>query len=237
MNRLIRDTNPVKAFEKLFQETARYRHRYELFRDFVFLSAAALHNSACPDPGREAEYLATVRGYKREDVERLPEMLSLLVAALEPEPRDVLGQIFMDLELGDARRGQFFTPPNVSRMMAEMLVGDLDSQLAEKPFLTLSEPACGAGGMVLAVVAALVERGVDPARRLWVQAIDVDRTAALMAYIQLSLWNVPAEIVVGNAITLETREVWLTPAYHLFGWHRKLARQDPHPVLSAQAAE
>lgn len=45
-----------------------------------------------------------------------------------------------------------------------------------------------------------------------VLAVDVDRTAALMAYIQLSLWNVPATVVVGNSLTLEEREVWLTPA-------------------------
>ncbi len=37
---------------------------------------------------------------------------------------------------------------------------------------------------------------------------DIDRLTALMAYVQLSLWNVPAEIVVGNTLSLEVREVW-----------------------------
>lgn len=49
--------------------------------------------------------------------------------------------------------------------------------------------------------------------------------AALMAYVQRSLWNVPAEFVVGNTLSLEVREVWWAPALHLGFWTAKLAAE------------
>ena len=50
----------------------------------------------------------------------------------------------------------------------------LDSQ----PFITAGEPAAGAGGMILALVKVMIGAGHNPADKLWVQAIDVDRMAA-----------------------------------------------------------
>jgi hypothetical protein len=45
-----------------------------------------------------------------------------------------------------------------------------------------------------------------------------------MCYIQLSLWGVPAVIVVGNTLMNEQREVFHTIAHHMGGWKWKLAR-------------
>jgi len=221
------------AFEKLFRRMAPERHRYDVFRDFVIMAACALHNGFWKEPTREAEYLAIIGRYKPEDQKAFPKLLAHLVAMLEPEPRDMLGPLYMELEVANRDQGQFFTPPEVSELMARMQ--GLDQLLAEgRPFITLSEPACGAGGMVLAVVKTLIGAGYDPARALWVQAWDIDRLAALMAYVQLSLWNVPAEIVVGNTLSLEVREVWHTPAHHLGFWSTRLKSE---PRLTPKATE
>lgn len=40
---------------------------------------------------------------------------------LDPEPRDVLGGLYMELELGNKNAGQFFTPPYISEFMAELI--------------------------------------------------------------------------------------------------------------------
>jgi len=206
--------DPIKSFVKLFGTTAQYHHRHEVFRDFIFCSAAALSNQGARySQKREDEYLQTINRYKSEDRAAFQQLFALLVQALEPEPRDVLGPIFMNLDLGDAWRGQFFTPFEVSKMMAELLFNkETEAQLARGEPISVSEPAAGAGGMVLAVVDAVLKRGYNPARAIRAHAIDIDRTAALMSYIQFSLWNVPAMVVVGNALTLEEREVWDTPA-------------------------
>ena len=216
-----------RQFFEIFRDIARHKHRYDVFRDFVLLAATALHNGAVMDETREVEYVTTTGGYAQEDVERFPKLLAILVELLQPEPRDILGPIFMELEIASREQGQFFTPPELSDLMAAMTIGpDMLQQLDTEPFITVSEPGWGAGGMILSLIKVMIDQGHDPARRVWVQCVDVNRLAALMCYVQLSLWNVPAQVIVGNTLTLETREVWYTPAYYMGAWQAKLAARD-----------
>ena len=212
------------AFLKTFRDIAQHKHRYDVFRDFVVMAACSLHNGLRKDETREEEYLKIIHSYDKDDQQRFPELLAHLVTMLEPEPQDILGPLYMELEVASKDQGQFFTPPDVSELMARMLHGD--EILPEgRPFVTLSEPAVGAGGMVLAYVKVMTEQGLNPMRRLWVEAVDIDRLAALMAYVQLSLWNVPAKILVGNTLSLDFRECWYTPAHYLGNWDHRLATQ------------
>ncbi len=55
----------LAAFKKTFRELAPYRHRYEVFRDFVTMAACSLHNSLHLDPTREEEYLRIITSYKK----------------------------------------------------------------------------------------------------------------------------------------------------------------------------
>jgi len=210
------------AFRKTFRDIARHKHRYDVFRDFVTLAACSLHNALLKEESREQEYLQIIGGYNAPDQQAFPKLLGQLVQILEAEPRDVLGPLYMELEIASKDQGQFFTPPELSELMARMNFGDQLVALKDKPFITLAEPACGAGGMVLACVKVMLAHGMNPAERLWVQCIDVDRTAALMCYIQLTLWNVPAEVIVGNTLSWELREVWYTPAHHQGSFPHKL---------------
>lgn len=212
------------AFLATFRALAPHKHRYDVFRDFVTLSACSIHNGIRMDQTREDEYLHIIKSYDTADQHRFAELLGSLVTLLDPEPRDVLGSIYMDLEIASKGQGQFFSPPELSELMAHMVpcIALLDEG---KPFITLSEPACGAGGMVLAYVKQLTTRGYDPMRRLWVEAVDIDRLAALMCYVQLSLWNVPAKVLVGDTLKLEFRECWYTPAHYLGNWDHRLSTE------------
>jgi len=120
--------------------------------------------------------------------------------------------------------------------MARLTYGE-ELRVLNKPFITLCEPACGAGGMVLAFVNVMISHGHDPAKRLWVQAQDIDRTAALMTYLQLSLWNVPAAVVVGNTLALESREAFYTPAHYLGFWDARLRRHWEDQAAQTQSLE
>ena len=192
----------------------------------------------------------TLGDYKKPDQLAFSKLLGCLVAALDEDPRDILGPLYMELEIANKDAGQFFTPPELSELMANLTFKDELAKLESQSFLTAGEPACGAGGMILALVKVLTSAGYDPAQKLWVQAIDVDRMAALMCYIQLSLWNVPAEVIVGNTLSLEIREVWYTPAHHMGLWKYRLRRkegstevtpdpkkQTPEPVVTAPVPE
>ena len=225
-------------FTKTFNKIATHKHRYSVFTDFVTMSAISLHNAVYKKESLESEYLEIVAQYAKTDIDHFCKLLGILIELLEPEPRDILGVLCMELELGNDLNGQYFTPPDISKMMAKISSVDLIEKLgtSEQPFITLSEPACGAGGMVLAFVNEIIESGYDPAKKLWVQCIDIDRTAALMCYVQLSLWNVPAEIIVGNTLSLEFREFFYTPAYYMNNWQMKLEHKQYQAALKSTLA-
>jgi N-6 DNA Methylase len=245
-NREIHGMHSAKAAEFLtvFAGIARERHRYDVFRDFVTCSAISMHNVAHKGTARaevlEAEYMVIVGKYAKEDVLSFSKLLALLIEMSESHPHDVLGQLFMSLDLGSDHTGQFFTPPEISELMARITYGD-ELRTMDKPFITLCEPACGAGGMVLAFAKVMMDAGVDPNRRLWVQAQDIDRLAALMCYLQLSLWHIPAVVIVGNTLAGESREVFTTLAHVAGGWGMRIRRlraeQDAYALLKESPQE
>lgn len=214
---------------RLFQSMG-YRHdTYKLFADFCELAALSLSNAVdlAQRESREARYLQIVKGYTREEVELFPRVLAEVTLGLEEGATDLLGAVFHDLELHNKYRGQFFTPFEICRMMASMIVGskeDLRQLVEQRGYITACEPACGAGAMVIALAETIRELGINYQRHLHVTAIDVDAKAAHMAYIQFSLLHIPAVVIVGNSLALEEREHWYTPAHILGGWSGKLRR-------------
>jgi hypothetical protein len=220
-------TGQKKELIALIRENSRRHRVHQVFSDFVELSALSISNSVDPlhFTEREARYLQIVRGYEREEVERFARMLALLVEWLECGLTDCLGELFMSLDLGDHWKGQFFTPYEVSSLMARMIAGDVRPQVEAQGFVTVCEPACGAGGMVIAFADAIAAQGVNYQRVMHATAIDVDATAAHMAYVQLALLHIPAIVVHGNSLTLEERSHWVTPAHVLGGWDARLQRR------------
>jgi hypothetical protein len=66
----------------------------------------------------------------------------------------------------------------------------LDEIIAEQGFVTVLEPACGAGGMIIAAADVIERRGFDIARQLYVDATDLSPTCFKMSYLQASLGRV-----------------------------------------------
>jgi len=211
-----------KAFISLFNQTARYHHRHQVFEDFVSCSVIALQNVLSFCEKREQKYLRIVARYEKLDVVSMAKLLAHVVNGLEDKPGDFLGRIFMQLEMGDKYRAQFFTPWSVGVMMARMQLGKVEENFRNKPFITLSEPACGAGCMTLAFASVLREAGYSPHRYLWVSATDIDPLAAGMAYIQLSLCGVAGEVVIGNSLNDERRRVLYTFGHYQGNWSSRL---------------
>ena len=221
-----------KSFVDTFNGIAHHRHRYEVFKDFVTMSAISLHNAVRKFAHLEEEYLATAKRYTREELEAFSTLLGILVNLLEPTPQDILGELFMALNLGNERTGQFFTPNPISLLMAKINLAGQSNE--ERGFVKLCEPACGAGGMVLAFARCLIDSGKNPAQAMWARCQDIDRLAALMCFTQLSLWNIPAVIVVGDTLANEEREVFYTPAHYLGFWEYRLRRSDSKAQQSAE---
>ncbi len=214
--------NHKAEFIKIFSQFSHRKNRYDVFRDFIMMSGFSLQNSILKCEYIEAEYMDIVKRYTKEEVHLFPKLLAELTLGLNAEMGDFLGEIFMSLGFGESRMGQFFTPYSVAKLMADLCVGDKVSALSNKPFITLSEPTCGAGGMIIAVAQSMLEAGFTPFENLWVEARDIDYVAAMMCYVQLSLLGIPARVVTGNTLTLEENRVFYTPTHYLNNWNYKL---------------
>ncbi|WP_349855397.1 ArdC-like ssDNA-binding domain-containing protein [Pectobacterium aroidearum] len=219
-------SNPHRAtFIRQFQEIAPYENRWTVFSDFIHMSAAALHNRCHFVQEIEDDYMRRIKRYKAVDQRRFPALFNTLVEGMEFSPSDFLGSVFMELELGDRRRGQYFTPYSVGYMMAKMQLADGLPALTsgERDFITVSDPVCGAGGLIVAMAQAMLDAGFNPQKQMMAVCVDIDPVAAMMAYVQLALCGIPAMVIVGNSLSMEFRQTWRTPFWLMFGWERKWA--------------
>ncbi|MBP2199248.1 N-6 DNA methylase [Pantoea cypripedii] len=212
-----------RQFVRLFSHTACHHRRYEVFADFIALVARELDVAGmATQPGND-EYTRIRSRYSDTDFEQFHHLFELMIRALERKHHDFLGSVFMELELGDSRMGQFFTPWELTKMLAQLLRGDILAQLQDQPFVTFGEPASGAGGMVIAWADVMLEAGANPAEHLFASCTDLDQLAADMTYVQLSLLGIPAEVKTGNSLSQNIRQTRYTPVYYLNGWDFRLS--------------
>lgn len=211
-----------KQFIKTFTRLAHHRERHDVLADFLEMAFCAVRKTTLPEgPAADAieeRYMAVVRRNKVEDVRGpMPELLGITRLAVQAGGCDFLGQVIVELELPNQHMGQFFTPYDVSRMMAEMTFDTVDEIIAEQGFVTVLEPACGAGGMIIAAADVLEARGFDIGRQLYVDATDISPTCFKMSYLQASFRGIPAIIRRGNTLSLERFEHAVTPVF--FGFY------------------
>ena len=220
-----------QPFIKLYRELTYRWTPWEVWQDFVTMYACAISDAVDKShfDEREAMYLKRIQKYSKKEQELFPQLAVEVVLALEKNPeQDFLGKIFMELNLSNDSGGQFFTPYNVCRMMAEMTVGDVVAHVEKHGYITINDPACGAGATLIAAVHAaakpLSEAGFNWQNHVLVTAQDIDYTVALMCYIQLSLLGTAAYIKIGNTFTepmgsADTLEnYWFTPMYFSGVW-------------------
>jgi type I restriction-modification system DNA methylase subunit len=174
-----------------------YRRQHEVFRSFVTMVSSLV----TLDEARLIKEREQWEERERKDFELAREAL---VEQMEARPfTDMLGELHMEWgSKGDQQwHGEFYSPTEICRMMARCLIGDA-SNLKDKNPVTLMEPACGSGRMMLAAAEALKEQGISP-QRLAVTCIDTSDMACDMTIINLTLWGIPARVIHGNALSNE----------------------------------
>ena len=231
----------IKSLSKLLTGLSPRHDTFTVFSDFVGMAAISISNAVDLNSAtaREADYMAIVKRYERkEDLDVFPRALAELTLALEDDMGDVLGRVFHELSLQNKWAGQFFTPDHICRLMAGIsLTDDLKKTIEERGYIHASEPSVGSGAMIIALARTIREAGLNEQQALHVTAVDVDIRAVHMAYIQLSLLNIPAVIVHGNSITLEEWSHWHTPARILGGWRHRIATDKATRVIAETASE
>lgn len=147
-------------------------------------------------------YMTIASGYKEREITVFANIFALLVEAYEQDTdQDLLGELYMALGLGNDKNGQFFTPYDVCRCMAEMNWGNASDQIEEKGWISVNDPAVGAGALLIAFANTCRRHNVNYQQSVLFVAQEIDFTTACMCYIQLSLLGCPGYVYVGNTIT------------------------------------
>lgn len=146
VTRSIRDDHQ-KNFLKIFNGLTGKHSRWEIWEDFVTLTAIEISNSTDKVNATERTkmYQTIISKYSAKERDGMAEMLAEVVMGMEQNPdQDFLGSLYMMCELGHDHAGQFFTPYDVCRCMAEIT---FDPKLHPdmEGFISVSDPACGAG--------------------------------------------------------------------------------------------
>ncbi len=169
-------------------------------------------------PEREEQYLQIINHYNKEEQQALSEICGKLFMLLSSVVYDdcafddFLGELFMTCFMGNKHTGQFFTPYHVSKLCAKLSIGTPNK--AGGKILTINDPCCGSGGMVLATMDVLKnDFGINYTMDCFVDCSDVDQRCVHMAYVQLSLAGVPAIVKHQDSISRTLYSVWKTPAF------------------------
>lgn len=193
-----------KIINKIQSLSGRYSP-YNIFSDWIECSALAIQN-ACTMPhtelweAREKEYLDIMHRYNEDERFAIRELFFLLVDALEEEMTDVLGEVYMAAGLGSKYTGQFFTPFHLSELCAKMALPHWKKDYSEHGTISLNEPSCGGGGMIIAAAKVLKDAGINPQKYLKIVAQDLDWKGVYMTYLQLSLLGLRAKVVQGDTL-------------------------------------
>ena len=87
----------------------------------------------------------------------------------------------------------------------------------------MSDPACGAGAMLIAFANVSREQGINFQQKVLFVAQDIDVTATRMCYLQLAVLGCPAIVICGGQSGKKPgfhpdNNVWYTPFYYLNEW-------------------
>lgn len=231
VQRMMSEQHSRSRFIRVFKDTGRHLGRREVFSDFLSLAASELDMARIRAPESIEHCRKICARYEASDIAKMQEMFCMMVCALEAKFHDFLGAIFMVLELGDNFRGQYFTPYPVQSLMARMLMPGVRDTIRREGIATVSDPACGAAGMLIAYAECLLEADINPSMHMFGSCIDIDPVAADMAFIQLYVLGIAAEVVTGNTLTMQIRRVRYTPVYYLNEFEKRLADQNRYRAM------
>lgn len=241
--------NPKKKIIDILESFRYKRGVREAFRALVEISALELF-SACPVYDKELadtrhKRLESVKSqFTDEELKKLYEAQKIMASYILENQKDILGEIFMELSMGNDAQGQFFTPEPICKLMALMMMqGEAEKAkefIKEKGYYMVSDPCVGAGGMLLAAAQVLKKQGIDVRNEVLFYASDVDMTAVYMAYTQMSLMRMPAVLRRMDALSQKgDKDLWITLgvfvsqnlSHRLFRQKEKEAvEENPNPI-------
>lgn len=220
-----------KELVKLFDNLTGSKGLWQVFNDCIEMYAISIQNVFTVGKkhvANEQRYSDIVKNYTKSEFKTIAHIFNTITDMLDVNPfRDLLGDLYMQLNFGSDALGQFFTPYSVSSLMAQISIpiDDVHKKIKEKGYITINEPTVGGGANIIAFCEYLHNNGINYQTSCIIQAQELSRLTALMCYVILSLLGCSAVIKIGDTLAnpytsyyeeiRKGSELWTTPMFHL----------------------
>jgi type I restriction-modification system DNA methylase subunit len=202
---------------------------HEVFRSWAELVAIAMHqlpyHASCMPKGStfeamEAHYLKLAAEHDKETLNEFAALLAIVQAALAHQWTDFLGAIYFEMEISGKKskqaNGEFFTPYHLAKLSAELTLSGCEEIIKQQGYITVLEPACGAGSMLIAACEVIAEKGYAPDKAVFFQAIDINQLCFHMSYIQFASLGLSGIVCHGDTLRNELWKQWETPQHKIW---------------------
>lgn len=250
--RLVRDPHQ-KEIVRMFESFNGKYSMYSLFQDFIVMAAIAISNSVdlVHREEREKSYLQIAGKYTAAELDVFARIFAEVVLGLESNPnQDFLGEMYMNLDMGNEHAGQFFTPYNVCSLMAKISEPNIQARIERDHWISCMDCACGAGALLVAFANECLSQKVNYQTSVLFVAQDIDYTVGCMCYVALSLLGCAGYVKVANSITdpttsidsrglipVDKGDIWYTPMYFSQIWQGRQLFSRMDLLISASAAK
>lgn len=188
---------------------------YAVRDDFISFLAGSLASMSDPTKPRVGEMESVCSMYKDSEIAVFTDAaIELSYTAQTNLENNVIEDLFID-------SGRSVAHSTMDQMMEMVDVSKIPDPESFDSFINVEDPDCGSGQYSLAWASLLAGRGFDVSSQMAVHAVACDRIAAKMAYINLSLYGIPAVVVYGDLETETERDRWYTPVYLSEGWIKR----------------
>lgn len=179
---------------------------------------------------REKQYIKTIKTYTKKEQKIISQMFTMLVFELEKNPnQDLLGSLYMQLEISNKNNGQFFTPYDTCELMSKITFDrkELGKTVHKKGYANVYDPACGAGATLISASEQCKEmfKKYNYQNHVYFVGQDIDITCVHMCYIQLSLHGLAGYVIHDNSLIKpepvlpdDLEKIWLTPMWFSEVW-------------------
>lgn len=186
----------MEAFSKLVEQVA-YRHDMStVFDDFLTMALCAFSYGQ-----QEELYLKTIKRYDKNELQLMAATLAAMIAEYDQRSQegkwcDVLGEFFEEHngKFGRSARGQFFTPPSVCDIMAQLTA---DGKPLEDR--KINDPCVGSGRTLI----ALDRTNAQNRLHNFYLGQDVDQRCSKMFALNMKMYGMKGVSIHMNSITNE----------------------------------
>lgn len=180
------------------------------FNDFVLATSLKTANVLLEHPFLDMRFFAVMTKYSDDDIEKFKTLLEILIEVLNNDIFDFLGYVHREIEQESEASEYFSEDEDDLTKRFEKNIHNLEKQLKEMPYFLIQISA----NTAIQLVKLLASKGINPHKQVLIEVSENNTELALMAYLQLSLLSIPAEVVVTDDDSEnQVTDSYRTPAY------------------------